>query len=154
MLIDKERNDFVPGCQSTIRFHSVKLNYFSAMSKFVRPESLPFPETYYTFKARDLSSDDIVEYRVQDLPDNFHEQAIDLIVKHFLPQETFCACKRIVERPASVKVIRDFYSEILKNKLTLACFRNGNDDDLVGINVFIVKTKGTKSDDKADVKFN
>lgn len=120
------------------------------MSKFVRPETLPFPETFYKFKAKDKNSDDIVEYRVQDLPEDYFESALDMIAQYFVPQETFCLCKGIAERPQSVKSIIDYYREVIKNKLTLACFR---DDELVGVNVFIVKSKFDDKEEKVEVKF-
>lgn len=129
------------------------------MSKFQRPASLAFPHVYYTFEARDKNSDTVVEYRVQDLPENYYEEALDLIVKHFLPEETFCACLKISESPVSVKAICDFYRETFKNRLSIACFKNdGSDNKLVAVNVFVVKTKyeeeGDDNHDNDDADVN
>lgn len=120
------------------------------MPKFVRPESLSIPQIYYTFKAKDKNSDRIVEYRVQDLPESFYDKALDLIVEHFLPEETFCSCKKIHETPESVQAIRGFYKETLNNKLAIACFKKGNDAELVGVNVLVVKSKNDEKS-QADV---
>lgn len=124
------------------------------MSKFERPESLSFPHVYYTFKAKDKNSNDVVEYRVQDLPEDYYERAIDLIVTDFVPQETFCLCKKISESSISIQAISDFYRVMFKNRLTIACFRNdGSNDDLVAVNVFQVKSIFDKKDDDFEVIF-
>lgn len=138
--------------QSFYYKHDQLISKFSCsnMSKFVRPETLPFPEIFHKFKAKDKNSDDIIEYRVQDLPEDSFESALDLIAKHFVTHETFCVCKGIAERPKSVKAIVDYYREVIKNKLTLACFR---DDKLVGLNVFIVKSKFDDKDEEVEVRF-
>lgn len=33
-----------------------------------RPDTIEYPKVWHTFKARDLDSDKLVEYRIQDLP--------------------------------------------------------------------------------------
>lgn len=33
-----------------------------------RPSTIEHPKVWHTFKARDLDSDELVEYRIQDLP--------------------------------------------------------------------------------------
>lgn len=124
------------------------------MSKFQRPESLSFPHVYYTFKAKDKDSDSIVEYRVQDLPEEFYDSALELIVKHFLPEETFCMCKKISESTMSVKANRDFYRETFKNRLSIACFKNdGSDESLVAVNVLVVKSKKDEKNGSDDYDY-
>lgn len=33
-----------------------------------RPDNVPFPQVWLKFQAKDINSDDLVNYRVQDLP--------------------------------------------------------------------------------------
>jgi hypothetical protein len=118
------------------------------MYKFKRPETLSFPQVYYTFKAKNKNSDEIVEYRVQDLPIEKYEEAVDFMVKYFLPDETFCASKGIPEKPRAVKEFRDFWDAALKEKLSIACYKNDGSDELVGANVLLVSSKEDLNDDK------
>jgi ribosomal protein S18 acetylase RimI-like enzyme len=111
------------------------------MYKFKRPESLSFPQVYYTFKARDKNSDDVIEYRVQDLPEEYYERAVDFMVKYFLPDETFCSSKGLPDKPSGVKEFRDFWSAAMTEKLSIGCFRNDGSDELVGANVLLVSSK-------------
>lgn len=118
------------------------------MYKFKRPESLSFPQIYYTFKAKDTNSEEIIEYRVQDLPEEKYEQAVDFMVKYFIPDETFCASRGIPDKPNAIKEFHKFWVAALKEKLSIACFRNDGSDELVGANVLLVSSKDDKNDEK------
>lgn len=58
--------------------------------KWTRPESIGFPKTWYTFKARDTDSNELVEYRIQDIPDSRKEEVVQCMVKHFSKDEPLC----------------------------------------------------------------
>lgn len=63
--------------------------------KWKRPESSDFPKIWYTFKAKDTDSDELVEYRIEDLSESKSEEALKLFVKHFCEEEPICkACGR------------------------------------------------------------
>lgn len=42
---------------------------------WIRPTSVEYPKIWHTFKARDIDSDQLVEYRIQDLPQSRAEDA-------------------------------------------------------------------------------
>lgn len=42
---------------------------------WIRPASVEYPKIWHSFKARDVDSDDLVEYRIQDLPQSRAEDA-------------------------------------------------------------------------------
>jgi hypothetical protein len=111
------------------------------MFKYKRPESLTFPQTYYKFSAKDKNSDKIVEYRVQDLPEEYFEQTVDFMVKYFIPDETLCMSLGIPSKAAPIKVFSDFWMCALKEKLSIACFKNDGSEELVGANVLLVSSK-------------
>lgn len=52
-----------------------------------RPSSVEYPKIWRTFKAHDLNSNELVEYRIQDLPESQFEDAIEHMVKHFIRDE-------------------------------------------------------------------
>lgn len=123
------------------------------MNKFKRPESLSFPHVYYTFEAKDKHSEKVVEYRVQDLPVEYYEQAVNFMVKYFLPDETFCASKEIPEKPSAVKEFCDFWIEALQEKLSIGCFKNDGTEEFVGVNIFLVSSKNDVDENKVSDKF-
>lgn len=58
-----------------------------------RPENVEFPSVWSTFKAKDLNSEDLVEYRVQDLPVERFEEAVKHMSTNFIPDEPMCATR-------------------------------------------------------------
>ena len=117
---------------------------------FKRPESLEFPTIYYTFKVKSRESDEVIEYRVQDLPDDRFEEALELMRTHFLPDESLCSSKGVPDDPHATKVFLDFWIDCMNKHLSIACFRNdGVDDELISVNCFDVHGK---DDPKEDVK--
>lgn len=119
---------------------SLKFSERSEMAKFKRPENLEFPHVYYTFRAEDKRSDNLVEYRVQDLPEEFYEQTVDLMAKHFLPDETFCMRRDVANKPSAVQVHRDFWFDVMKQKMSIGCFKNDGSDELVAANLLVISS--------------
>lgn len=55
-----------------------------------RPDSVEFPKIWRTFKAKDIGSDELVDYYVQDLPESRFEDALDFMVPILSKQEPLC----------------------------------------------------------------
>lgn len=55
--------------------------------KWKRPETSEYPKIWHTFKAKDVDSDQLVEYRIQDLPESRFEEAIQLMTSNFCKDE-------------------------------------------------------------------
>lgn len=55
--------------------------------KWTRPQTTEYPKIWKTFFAPDLNSEKIVEYRIQDLPENRFEDAIKHMVSNYLKDE-------------------------------------------------------------------
>lgn len=55
--------------------------------KWKRPETIEFPKIWHTFEARDLYSDELVEYRIQDLPLDKTDEAFDHMVANYMQDE-------------------------------------------------------------------
>lgn len=117
------------------------------MYKFKRPENLSFPHVYYSFTAKDKNNDKLVEYRVQDLPEEYYDEAVAFMVSYFIPDETFCSSRDVSNQPSAVKEMRNFWKAAVSEKLSIACFRTDGSDELVGANVLLVKSKDDPADD-------
>lgn len=59
-------------------------------SEWKRSESLEFPKIWHTFKAKDIDSDNLVEYRIQDLPESRFDEAIKMMSTAFCKDEPLC----------------------------------------------------------------
>lgn len=120
------------------------------MYNFKRPESVAFPHVYYRFKAKDKSSEKMVDYRVQDLPEEMFEQATKFMVEKFLPFETICSSVKAHLIPAFCDQICDFWMKQFAEKLSIACFKDDGSKDLVAVNVMVVKSQDDKEVDAVD----
>lgn len=52
-----------------------------------RPESKKIEKTWYKFHARDIDSDELVEYRIKDLPESKLQQGVTFMAQHFCKDE-------------------------------------------------------------------
>lgn len=103
-----------------------------------RSETIEFPQTWTRFKAADLDGT-IVDYRIQDLPeDRFHE-AIYFMQRYHMESEVL-RVKRIRDEPISFKEITEKWWDCLRQNVTLVCFKESS-DQIVGLNVLGVVTQ-------------
>lgn len=52
--------------------------------KWKRPDSIKYPKIWHTFNARDLNSNELVEYRIQDLPASRVQDAYDHLLENYI----------------------------------------------------------------------
>jgi GNAT superfamily N-acetyltransferase len=123
------------------------------MYQFKRPEDLEVPQIYYTFKAKDKNGDQLIEYRVQDLPQEHFEETVKFMVKYFLPDETFCSSKNIPNKPNAIESFSAFWLESLQENLSIACYKNDDSNELVAANVLIVSSKDDVEPDVSEATF-
>lgn len=55
--------------------------------KWKRPDSTAYPKIWYKFKARDLNTEEMVEYRIEDLIESRAEDAYNHMKENFLKDE-------------------------------------------------------------------
>lgn len=55
--------------------------------KWKRPKSLDYPKVWHRFMARDLNSDKLVEYRIEDLTESRAEEAFQHMRDFYLADE-------------------------------------------------------------------
>lgn len=113
----------------------------------MRPADLEFPRVFYNFKAKAKESDEIIEYEVQDLPEELYEDALELLVRDFLPDEIVCTSKGLHKQGSSLNELLEFIRAVLKKRLSIACFRKGDAKELVAVNFLGMSEK----DDDFDI---
>ena len=103
--------------------------------KWQRPSHIPFPNVWLTFKARDSESDTIVEYRIQDLPVDRFDDALEFMRENFIKNEPMRATAE-----TAVDDIEDYLNIwrcVFNQRVTFACFKAGS-DDILGLNLNFV----------------
>ncbi|XP_055684399.1 uncharacterized protein LOC129790736 [Lutzomyia longipalpis] len=111
--------------------------------KWKRPESVPFPSIWRRFKAKDVNTGELVNYYVQDLPEDRYEEAVQLLVQHFLHDEPMCKAGGAADEPQSIEGFSNAWRAILQDKISLVCFKEGS-DEIVGVNVLKLCSKGVE----------
>jgi hypothetical protein len=118
------------------------------MSGFVRPQSINYPCVYHTFQARDLNSNELVEYRVEDFPRHRYEEGIQYMIQNFFEHEVMGKARRIKSDRVAVQEISQFWREMLPKGYSIACFKEDS-DEIISMNVLDVSSvKDPKDDSK------
>lgn len=55
--------------------------------KWKRPDSVEFPRVWHRFQSRDLNSDKLVEYRIEDLQESRADEAFNHMRDNYLADE-------------------------------------------------------------------
>lgn len=121
------------------------------MAGWKRPESVPFPSVWLKFKARDVNSDNLIEYRVQDLTEDDFEVAFGHMKTHFLKDEVMNNAMELWKDEAAIADLYKIWKEMVKQRLSLACFRE-NSNEMVGCNILYLSVKGT--DENHEVRYS
>lgn len=111
------------------------------MTSFIRPSDLPFPTIYHKFQAKDKDSDEIVEYRIQDLLEEDYEKGIDMMISEYCPDESFNRCRGVSDNPEAIKEKRMIWRKHVDKKLSVGCYKTDVSNELVGICIFSVHVK-------------
>lgn len=109
------------------------------MTKFTRPENLPFPKVYYNFSARDKIGDNLINYRVQDIREEDFDYALEILLKFYLKEEPLCCGRNFSEKPEDVEYMGNFYKSLLHDRLSLGCYKDDT-NELVCVNIMDVKS--------------
>lgn len=110
---------------------------------WIRPKNVPYPSVWLTFKAKDLNSDDLVEYRVQDLTEEYFGEAFINLKNFFMKDEAMNNSIKLWQDQESIEFLHDLWGDIVKQRLSLVCFRE-NSNELVGCNMLYLAYEAEK----------
>lgn len=118
-----------------------------------RPENIAHPQVWIRFMAPDSDQNGkLVEYRVQDLPEERFADAIDFMSGYYLESSPMISSTDISLDTAAVQEFKDGSWFVVNQKMTLVCFKE-NSDEIVGLNFLIVFNKA-ESHDPPNVSFS
>lgn len=115
---------------------------------FKRPDGLEFPKIYNRFNIKQ-ENNETIEYLIQDLPKERFKDALELIKLDYLPEESLCGAKEIHKDPESTKFLCAIWMDIMKQNLSIVCFKNDGCDEIIAVNFLAVHSQ---SDPKLDIK--
>lgn len=96
---------------------------------------------YSKFKSVDKYTNEIVKYRVQKLPKSHYDEAADLMTKCFIPYEILLINRKVKMSPADIKTYQDLWYKTFDEGISIVCFKEGEKDEIVGVNVLSVRSK-------------
>lgn len=105
---------------------------------FHRPENIPYPRVWHRFEAKDLESEKIVNYCVQDLTPEYYESVIELYKANYIPYEIVFKSLNISEDEVSMDELLNTWRTAFKQNVSLVCI-NEDSHELVGANILIIK---------------
>ncbi|KAJ6650023.1 Phosphatase Herzog, partial [Pseudolycoriella hygida] len=107
--------------------------------KWSRPQTT-YPKIWSRFYATDLNSKDLIEYRIQDLPESRFEDAIQHMLANYLKDEPIT---RVLNGCDDEQHISDYcigWRSSLAQKTVVVCFKEDS-DEIVGVNFNFVQSK-------------
>lgn len=111
--------------------------------KWTRSVKVPFPSVWHRFQAKDLTSQQLVWYRVQDLPEDRFEDAIRHMCDYFARDELMNQAKGLAKDLVAMGDVVALWKAMLPDRMSLVCFREGS-DEIVGVNILDVASRSDK----------
>lgn len=100
---------------------------------WTRPNRIPYPYIWLKFKAKDVETSDLVEYTVQDLPEDRYDEALNIMATQFLADAPMAKLKDASNDPDYVEDIVRIWKEIVRQRMVHVCFKNGS-KEIIGLN--------------------
>ncbi|XP_055617018.1 uncharacterized protein LOC129762608 [Toxorhynchites rutilus septentrionalis] len=110
------------------------------MTYWKRPDGFPYPQVWRRFQVRDPLTGELEAYRVQDLPPERFEDAIDHMCNHFLRDEPICASLNLVGDTVGIEELSAVWRRVVEQRCAVVCFKEAS-DEIIGLNMLTVVSK-------------
>lgn len=107
---------------------------------WTRPTSVEYPKIWHTFMARDTDSDNLIEYRIQDLPLDRTNDVYQHMLANFISDEPI---GQVFGSAGNLTHFEDYklcWDPMVAQRMPLVCFKAGS-DEIVGVNMLFVVRK-------------
>lgn len=107
---------------------------------WTRPTSVEYPKIWHTFMARDTDSDNLIEYRIQDLPLDRTNDVYQHMLANFISDEPI---GQVLGSAGNLTHFEDYklcWDPMVAQRMPLVCFKAGS-DEIVGVNMLFVVRK-------------
>ena len=103
-----------------------------------------------TFNAFDIDGSSSVTFEIKFIQENHYDEAINFMNEFFLADEPMARVRNFKDDHESMIENSAGWREILKDKISIACFKRTKDDEeIVAVNFLYVKRKS--DDDNCEV---
>lgn len=101
--------------------------------EFIRPKGLEGPMVYSTFGLKSKNSDEVEEFLIQDLTENFFDEAVKIIVDNHARGAVFHRAAKTLSSESGIRSVSEMYLNVFKEKISLICL-NMDNMEIVGLN--------------------
>lgn len=107
--------------------------------EFKRPAGVSYPQIYSTFKVKSKDGDD-EEFYIQDLTENFFDEAVNVIVENHAKGAVFHKAARTLGDSSGFQRVQTHYRRVFEEKISLICLKKGT-NEIAGCNALTLKTR-------------
>ncbi|KAF5277779.1 hypothetical protein FQR65_LT03759 [Abscondita terminalis] len=94
---------------------------------WTRPESVPFPSIWRTFKGRREIDGVLPTFWIQDIPPEEYEDVVQCMITRFCGDEPLTKYSNFLSDPQSIQEMTALWREALKDKLGIICYMENPD---------------------------
>lgn len=107
--------------------------------EFKRPKDSIYPMTYDTFEVKRENSDKCEELIIQDLTEDFFDDAVQIIVYNHARGAVFHRAAGTLSSDSGIERVSEMYRNVFKEKISLICLTKET-KEIVGINALYLMT--------------
>lgn len=108
--------------------------------EFKRPEGVVYPQIYKNFQVKSPDSDEIEEFIIQDLTEEFFDVAVDFIVENHAKGAVYHRAAGTLADESGLQKVRKNYRNAFEEKISLICLKKDT-REVVGLNGLCIKTR-------------
>lgn len=112
----------------------------SDYSAFPRRDGVPYPQIYSRFKVKSKDGDNEEEFYIQDLTENYFDQAVDFIVENHARGAVFHNACKTLHNEDGIERVRKSYRKAFEERISLICIKTGS-EEIVGLNALYLKSR-------------
>ncbi len=101
--------------------------------EFERPKGLEGPMVYSTFQIQSDNSNEPEEFLIQDLTEDYFDEAVKIIVDNHAKCAVFHQAAKTLSSEAGARRVNQMYLNVFKEKISLICLKIDT-MEIVGIN--------------------
>ncbi|KAJ6642167.1 hypothetical protein Bhyg_07114 [Pseudolycoriella hygida] len=91
--------------------------------EFERPNGMQGPMVYSTFQIKSKHSDEVEEFLIQDLTENYFDEAVNIIVENHAKCAVFHQAAKTLLSESGIRRVNEMYLNVFKEKISLVCLK-------------------------------
>lgn len=92
-----------------------------------------YPQVYSTFEVMNELTNKVDEYKIQDLTEEFFDQAVDFLVENHARGAVFHRAAKTLCNEKGVERVQNYYRNVINERISLICLKVGT-NEIAGMN--------------------